>query len=294
VDGVRAALAAAGEQPLRLDVLINGNRLLSEQTAALLTQMSVPEKHTVRVWFIAFGDKAHAWNEYLHRIWQPSDMAFFIDGYVQVRPDAFELVRQAFDREQLALCVTGVPSVGRSADFQRRKMLASGGLQGNFHAIRGSAMGELRAAGFRLPLGLYRTDSLIGAVLMFHLDPAKNQWDPRRVYVQDGATWNMAQTPWWYPSNLKGHFKRKLRQAQGLLENQAVRQHLSVARALPQSMPRTVNELVNGWTASDPALARSLYLKNPLILKAARALRRERDFSAADRAPQLMGTAAGA
>jgi hypothetical protein len=285
---IRAALGASKGRDAAIDVLINGNRELALAIANRDWPGVAGGDGQVRTWSIAAGDKAHAWNEYLHRIWQAGTTAFFIDGYAQVKPDALQALCERLAADEAALGATGVPTCGRSAPRLREQMLKTGGFHGNLHTIRAEAMASLRSSGFRLPLGLYRTDSLIGAVLMFGLDPANNKWDPRRVAVAPDASWHvdgMSDITW---NNVRTQAKRVLRQAQGELENRAAREHLAVKRRAPAAMPRTARQLVNDWMEEHPRQARSLFFKRPLCLHAARKLKAERDWSEAWTPPELV------
>jgi hypothetical protein len=290
---IRAAAEACGFRSAIIDVLVNGNRELAIQAG-----MSVPPAlagHVkVRIWSIHAGDKAHAWNEYVHRLWPQGHTAFFIDGYAEVKPGALAALAQRLDDTPDALGATGVPTSGRSAAKLREQMLKSGGMHGNLHAIRSEAMAALRERGVKLPLGLYRTDSLIGAMLMFQLDPAAHKWEPRRVAVEPEAVWDVQGMSELTLKNIVAQGKRMLRQAQGDLENRAVREHMAIKRLPPQQLPATTNSLVNGWLASQPQEARALFLKRPSCYYAARKLRQERDWSATAVVPELMATSEAA
>lgn len=289
---IRAAQAASAGTDTVIDVLVNGNPVLAQDMAAWISASSAMEA-SVRVWSIARGDKAHAWNEYVHRIWPQGRTAFFLDGYAQPRPDALSLLAASLAQEAETLGATGVPSIGRSAAGSRARMLVRGGFQGNMHVIAASAMETLHRVGFRLPLGLYRTDSLIGALLLFGLDPAVNKWNRRRIAVSGDATWDIPGKTTLSLDNLRGQFKRRLRQAQGDLENRAVNDHLSVRKAPINGMPRTARELVLDWIDANPHEARRLYMKSPLRLYAARKLRAPQDWTAADIPPALLCTVEG-
>jgi hypothetical protein len=291
---IRAALAASRGHNASIDVLINGNRELALDVGTHDWVGAAGGDGQVRIWSIAVGDKAHAWNEYLHRIWPTGTTAFFIDGYAQVKPDALHALGERLAENDATLGATGVPTCGRSAPRLREQMLKTGGLHGNLHAIRAEAMASMRASAFRLPLGLYRTDSLIGAVLMFGLDPSNNKWDPRRVAVAANASWHvdgLEDITW---NNIRTQGRRVLRQAQGDLENRAAREHLAVKRRAPSAMPRTARQLVNDWMEEHPKQARSLFFKRPLCLHAAHKLKAERDWSEAWTAPELVGAVGGA
>lgn len=288
---VRAADAACVGEPAVIEVLVNGNRELALQASKLIEEGALCRLATaVRVWSIEVGDKAHAWNCYVHCIWQPGQTAFFIDGYVEVKPDALRVMNARFGDIPAPLGVTGVPTSGRSAAALRTQMLSSGGLHGNMHAISAETMAAMRAAGFRLPLGLYRTDSLIGAVLMYKLDPAQYRWDLQCIAVEPAATWDVRSNSEFTLKNIVGQFKRILRQAQGDLENRAVREHLAIKRRLPQELPHTSRELVNLWLAEHGREAMALFAKRPARFYAARKLKAERDWTNAANPPELLMT----
>ena len=290
---VEAAQAASVNMDTLIDVLVNGNPALAREIAAWVAASS-DMRPNVQVWSIARGDKAHAWNEYVHRIWARGRTAFFLDGYAQPRPDAFALLAASLAQSPETLGATGVPSSGRTAARSKANMLVNGGFQGNMHAIAASAMETLHTVGFRLPLGLYRTDSLIGALLKFGLDPAANKWSGRRIAVSPDATWDIPGKTTLTLDNLVGQFKRRLRQAQGDIENRAVNDHLSVRKAPIASMPKTARQLALDWLDAHPAEARRLYMKSPLRLYAARKLREPQDWTAAELPPELLVTTAGA
>ena len=287
---VRAAVEACAGRNATIDVLINGNRTLAEAIGARRGLGSGGVG--VRTWSLALGDKAHTWNEYVHRIWTPGTHAFFVDGYAEVQPGALAALNGRFQQSADVLGATGVPSCGRSAPKLREQMLKTGGVHGNLYAIRAEVMDHLRATGFRLPLGLYRTDPLIGAVLMFGLDPAANKWDPRRIAVEPEASWNVQGISALTWKNITSQAKRVLRQAQGDLENRATREHLSIRRLAPHTLPATARDLVNEWIDAQPEQARALFMKRPLCLHAARKLRQPRDWAAATQSPELIGGAA--
>ena len=284
---VRAAMAACAGRSATVDVLINGNKELAATFAELASGWA-QEGCTLRVWWIATPDKAHTWNEFVHRIWDTDSIAFFIDGYAQVKPDALAAMERRLAATPGALGASGVPTCGRSAAKLREQMLREGGIHGNLYAVSAEGMRAIRAAGFRLPLGLYRTDPLLSSVLKFRLDPANHKWEHGRVAVEPEATWDVAGMSRLTIGNLTGQFKRMLRQAQGDLENRAAREHLAIKRLAPQLLPATAQDLITGWLDAQPAQARSLFMKRPLCLYAARKVREARDWSSTQVAPALV------
>lgn len=278
---IEAARLACTDKHAIIDVLVNGNQSLATRTGQYVKQLSAGV--TLRVWHIAVPDKALAWNEYIHRIWPGAALAFFIDGYAQVKPDALRLLEQGLAEHPAAQATAAVPSCGPSAKAMRASMLSQGGVHGNLYGLRGSVVSALRARGFRLPLGIYRNDGLLMAVIAFGLEPATHQWDMRRIFVHPEATWdiNSAQA-WWQPAAWSGHFNRRLRQAQGALENCAIRQHLAREHKAPESLPRTTAELIDNWTSAFPGEAKRLLWRRPLCYFAARKLRHARALSTAE------------
>jgi len=284
---IDAARNACRAHQAIIHVLVNGNDSLAWEASHAAAAWQT-EHCQVQVWMIEQGDKAHTWNEYLHRIWTPGTLAFFLDAYAEAQPHAFERLAAVFDNPGHALAATAVPSDGRSAAWQREKMLREGGLHGNLHVLGIPAMTRLRASGFRLPLGLYRTDSLINAVLNFNFVPSVHRWDVSRVAVVANASWNVHGITQLNPANISGKLKRMVRQARGLLENRAVREHLAVRRLPPEALPETVHELVKQWLHMCPGDARSLFVRTPLTFYAARQFNTSRDWSASARPPACL------
>jgi len=271
-----------------IDVVVNGNKPLAEGVAA--AARSQTGSKAVRVWHVAVGDKAHAWNQYIYDIWPGSGIAFFVDGYVRVNADAFALVGESMDRSEQALAGTGVPTQGRSADAMRAVMISRGGIHGNLYALRGNTIAELRRRGFRVPRGIYRLDPLVGAVLCFGLDPAKHKWNTQRVVVSPTASWSVPLSSVNSLRDLKTQFNRTVRQARGRFESRSFREHLSVEKRSPESLPETVRELVVGWIRNHPIAALRLAFTDPLSIIALYKLWKQQDWSQKDVPPALVST----
>ncbi len=282
---IAAADAAASASGYRIDVVVNGNPALAQ---ALVREGNARTAAPMRVWSIALGDKANAWSQYFHTIWNGEALAFFMDGYVRPHADAARLLGDAVLADPVALGGSGVPSVGRTAQALRRDMLQHGGFHGNFCCIKGEVIAQLRAQPFRLPVGLYRGDSLLGAVLRFGLRPESEAWDPRRIHVHGDASWQTDAKRWWSPADLLGQLRRLRRQARGRLENEAVKHHFLVLRRAPSALPATADDLVRQWLAACPQDARTLQRRNPLIRREIERLTQSATSAAQPQAPQLL------
>jgi hypothetical protein len=287
---IRAAAQAASDSISLIDVVVNGNEGLASLSSHWVMNGRGAAWPHIRVWHTSTGDKANAWNQYVHAIWPGSTVAFFVDGYAGVKLDVFRLLSEGLGRDQHALAAAAVPTEGRSAKRLRTIMLRDGGMHGNLYAVRGNTLAILRERGFRLPLGIYRTDPALGAVIAFGLDPAGNQWDPRRVLVHPQATWSiLTESP--NPLHaVRGMWARIMRQAQGDLENAALRDHFSIRKCRPESLPRTSYDLVRSWMTANPNDSTRIFHRNWLTYLAWRKLRTPRDWSQAENTPRLLAS----
>ncbi len=261
-----------------IDVLVNGNSQLASDIAKDVGGLDASARHVgtglqaprLRIWSIPFGDKANAWNQYIASIWNGETIAFFVDGYVRLNADAIALLGQAVAANEQALGGTGVPTMGWSAKSLRTNLITNTGFHGNLCCIKGVVLEQMRKQAIRLPIGLYRTDSLMGAFLCFAMDPTTHQWEDFRIHVQADASWQIDVARWWHPQDLRAFFRRLGRQSRGLLENRAISEHLVARAQLPQDMPGTACELVRAWSLRCSAEFHSLWKVNPLVRRAYR------------------------
>lgn len=286
------ALLQAGSTPVIIDVLVNGNQALAQSVWESTRAHSEPGRIAcVRTWYLALGDKANTWNQYVHGIWPGGGITFFVDGYARIAPDALGLLAAGLVCSPAALAATGVPSSGRTASQLRSLALREGHLHGNLFAFRPSVMEELRRRTIRLPLGLYGYDGLIGALIAFALDPSAHEWDAKsRILVSPDVTWTHEALKWWRPADLKTHFQRTRKRSLRALVVRAVRDHLHIRRQPPEQMPRTIAELVLTWAEQNPQELHALLKQSPLSRTALKQLRLPRDWSLADKPPELVGS----
>lgn len=286
-DVVQAAIVAAGPNSC-IDVLVNGNRELATALGAAL-EKNRPEAEAgsaLNVWHLEFGDKAQTLNVIFHALKRNADLYYFLDGYARPNHDAFSWLEQALNDDPCALAATGVPSLGRSASRQRVAMQTSGGLHGNLFVLSPKAMNEIRLREFRLPIGLYRVDSLIGAVLNFSFDPATHPWTPARIVVVPEASWSFTPLSIWKLGDLQTQLKRVWRQTGGALENMAIKDHLARQHRPPEALPNSVQELVLGWWHGENRPSFIQRLTHPTWSIAIRKFRQNRDQSNAQHPPR--------
>ncbi len=169
---------AAQHQPLRIYVLANGCTDGTERAVAEYAS-SHPEVHLVS---IALGDKANAWNQYIHEISAESEVVFFMDGDVEAVPGALAALAAALTDDPGANAVCAVPATGRSRDEMTAHAQRERGILGNLYCLRGTFVDRLRKLKVRMPIGLIGDDSIVGALLAWDLEPSKT-WDPKRIAV---------------------------------------------------------------------------------------------------------------
>lgn len=285
------ASADAAGVLVTIDVLINGNSsLATAMTKRLVGTSLLNRQSVVRIWDLPLGDKAHAWNEYFSRIWSGESLAFFTDGYVKPHQDAIRLLGHAVMSDTVALGGSGAPSIGRTARNQRTRMLAEGGMQGNFCCIKGDTIAELKKRNIKLPVGLYRTDSLVSTMLAFGLDPLGKSWNQKRILVCPDVSWINDYKNWWNAGHVTDQLKRVLRQARGMLETAAIKNHFSARRRAPELLPGTASELVVEWKERCTDEFRDLIRRHPLCFYAMKHFDSPPANSAAYIAPRLVWT----
>ncbi len=154
--------AAAGLHPFRVTVLANGCNSADEQAIRLLAN----EFEHVRVAMLAIGDKANAWNHYVHDLAPHCDglgqsTHFFTDGDVTLEPNALVALANALRSAPDAVAAGAMPASGRDRDAWRARMAANGILAGGLYALRGSFLQRVRQRGIRMPAGFIGDDWLV-------------------------------------------------------------------------------------------------------------------------------------
>jgi hypothetical protein len=278
---IEAARAAASGERAIIDVMVNGNpRLAAQVTAGLESgRSSRSGLAAVRVWSLRLRDKANAWNQYVHTVWPGAEIAFFIDGYARVWPDALARLSDRLRESRRALAAAAVPTAGRSADSLRARMIKEPQINGSLYALRGATLDALRQSGARMPLGLYRQDGLLGSALAFGLDPARHAWTPDRIAVVPEASWSRRVASPWNTRDLLGRFDRMTRQALGVFEARAIREHLVHRERSLADLPTTNAGFIASWMRRHRAEALRTLCLHPLSLTVLAELCRRRDWS---------------
>lgn len=232
----------------KIEVIINGNFGLASRIKEYSDTLSETQTTKIFVWNILAADKANAWNQHIHKIWDGNSHSIYLDGYVRITSDALSAIMSTLQEHPKALGTSGVPSVGYSAKKIRRQMTREGGFHGNLCAISAQAIQTLRDRKIFLPTGIYRVDSAMGAYLSFGLDNLRNPWAPHMFLpITEQATWICPPKSWYKPNDVLAWFKRRQRQAKGDFENAAIRHFLTELKKPIWEMPNDIKSLIGNW-----------------------------------------------
>jgi glycosyltransferase involved in cell wall biosynthesis len=201
------SLQAASSHPFECYVLANA---CTDRTETLVREYSAnhPNVHLVS---IALGDKANAWNVFMHEV-VPSGALhyFFIDGDVRATPGALDNMAQALSLHPQANGVSAMPKSGRGVEAFQRDMLKNNGVAGNLYGLRGAFVERMRAQAIKMPIGTIGEDALMGAMLKWDLR-GDTRWDNSKVVVAQEAGFEFESVSPWLPREWKKYFRRRVR-----------------------------------------------------------------------------------
>lgn len=201
-----SVLFAAGAQGIRCYVLANACR---DGTADRVSRYAHGHPW-VELVTIELGDKANAWNEYVHRLAPAASVHFFVDGDCCVGARAFSELARALADHSLASLAAALPATGRHRAAARRAVLDGHELMGNLYAMRGDFIDRLRRTRVRLPVGLIGDDSLVGALAKWDLD-ALRPWNVDRIAVAESATFSFESLSPWHFRDWRIYLARRIR-----------------------------------------------------------------------------------
>ena len=160
---------------------------------------------------IEVGDKANAWNVFVHEI-APRDAThcFFMDGDVRATPLSLDKMALALAQHPLANGVSALPKSGRGLDAFQRDMLQDKGVAGNLYGLRGEFVERIVEQAIRMPVGTIGEDALMGAMLKWDLRGDK-RWDNDKVTVAEQAGFEFDSVSPWLPREWKKYFRRRVR-----------------------------------------------------------------------------------
>jgi len=201
--------ACAGEVDLSVFVMING---CTDRTEEIVRGYAAthPNVHPI---VLRMGDKANAWNQYVHEASrQDAVVHAFIDGDVAIMPGSMAALVRAFDADPVANGCAALPVGNRHrVKAYRSKLTVNREMAGNFYALRGSFVAEIRRRDIRVPIGMFGEDGLVTALARWNLDRGPD--DVRRVTFTEDAEFEYEGLSLWRPSHVRIVRNRYMRYA---------------------------------------------------------------------------------
>jgi glycosyltransferase involved in cell wall biosynthesis len=239
--------------PIACHVLANA---CSDRTEAVVRDYAAHHPN-VQLVSIALGDKANAWNVFVHEVASPgAAYYFFIDGDVRATPGSLDALAQQLERHPAANGASALPCSGRGVDAFRRDMLKDNGVAGNLYALRGSFVERIRSSAISMPIGTIGEDALMGAMLKWDLR-GDTRWDNSKVVVAEAAGFTFDSVSPWLSREWRKYFRRRVRYSVRGYQNRMLGRAIQPAGF--ESLPRHVRDLYRrypellsvGWRGVD-------------------------------------------
>lgn len=266
---LRALAAASSANGCQVSFVLNGT---TDDSVERLRGMVLPAGMQLRVWHIPRGDKANAINVYLHELGPASSHHILMDAYIQVEPGALAALGQRLADDPHAHVACGVPRNGRSAAWMTQCVLEGGTINGNLYALRDDFVRRVVERGWRLPLGIYRTDPLLGSMAANDFDGVRHDWDPSRIVGVAQAGYRIRPLSALRPGDILRQIKREMNQTRGVIESVAVRD--VILRGGYGALPPNAHELLSTWLDANVPPRPDRWLHRammPLVLRRLRA-----------------------
>lgn len=189
----------------RCVVLNNGS---TDSTQSMVDEFCAANSFCTSV-AIGIGDKANAWNVFVHELEISADVYCFLDGDCEIAPNSLDALEKCIATGAVANAAAALPAE-KISPKNRQSMMLGGGLAGGLYALSQRFVQRLRENNVRLPLGLIGDDSLVGALALWDLNPTVN-WDEQRIVICKGADFSYVPISPFSLSGLRLRYRRKIR-----------------------------------------------------------------------------------
>lgn len=207
--------SACSRRDFRAVVVANG---CTDRTVDIARALKLP-RGTVEVIDLKVGDKCNAWNHAIHHSGLSAAHYVFMDGDVRASPNSIDELLRSLERDPKALAATGLPGTGRTREQFRAAARDEGGIAGNLYSLRASFVDRLRSSRVSLPVGFVGDDSVIGALVMWDLDP-RGAWIKERIAVCEGAEFEFESVSPFNSADIKLQWRRMRRYSRRRYEMQ--------------------------------------------------------------------------
>lgn len=190
---------------------------------------------------VALGDKANAWNRFVHEFASPdADLYIFCDGDCYPVAGSVAALVEASRTNERANAFSALPATGRDRKRAIAAMISNHDLAGNLYALSRSFMWKLRGRQIRLPVGIVGDDSLVGAIAKMNAS-GPDAWSEEYVSVCQNAFYAFDPVSPLSFAEMEKYVMRLERYARRSLEIQMLQEHHR--RAGLEQYPESVQEL---------------------------------------------------
>ncbi len=169
---------------------------------------------------IDIGDKANAWNVFIHELQIEADVFYFLDGDCEIVYNALDALENCILENPNINAAAALPSKESSLKF-RTQMIKERGLAGNLYALPKRFVERLREDNIRLPIGLIGDDSLVGALACWNLNPQGN-WDKDKIFLCKEACFFYTRLSFTSVRDIRLYFRRKVRYSLRYFQTQLI------------------------------------------------------------------------
>ena len=238
-EGLPKCLAAIDEAASRppeetaIHVLANGCRDNTAEVAREYAQ----RRGNMAVHELDLGDKANAWNRYVHDFAPEAPFHAFVDGDTRPQPGSLRCLREALEADPYANAASGIPEGGRTSRRWARNILTNHGMPGPLYMIRGAVLDRIREKGVRLPFGLRGDDVVVPLLVKTDL-LAKKAIDRERVRPCREARFRYSSLSLTKPGHWRVYGNRLFRRSLRFYQNQLLLPRLrrEGIPAIPENM----------------------------------------------------------
>ncbi|MBK7674447.1 MAG: glycosyltransferase family 2 protein [Candidatus Accumulibacter sp.] len=215
-------------------ILNNGS---SDNTGALVEEF-IACSGFGRLVTINFGDKANAWNVFVHDIGIDAEVFFFLDGDCEIEENSLDALEECIVSNPRVNAAAALPSA-KVSPKNRAAMIRDGGLAGNLYALSDQFVERVRKHSVRLPIGLIGDDSLIGALAYWDLNPRVG-WDITKIAVCKEAVFSYVPLSCFSISDLRLYYRRKIRYSLRYFQTELMKKPLKEygLEAIPESVEK--------------------------------------------------------
>ena len=222
-----------GDSGLHAYVLING---CTDQTERLAKEFA-EKNHWVKPIVIEIGDKANAWNVFVHNVEQCYAMCVFLDGDVEIEPGALNALCAQLLRSPEANAAAAIPASGRNRNQMAEYVTERRLILGNLYALRGEFVRRVQEAGVRIPIGYIGDDGIITSLVKWDLNPTGAFCDERVAPCVNAKFRYRSLSPF-RPRDLRLYWNRRIRYSLRHFQHEMLVPILTAGgvRAMPDSV----------------------------------------------------------